>query len=90
MNNVEDIINLIEQNNKKSNFYTLGIGSGSSSNLIVNSAKAGSGKSEFVINSEDITKKVIALLKHSMRKTFLNFKFIYDETIVDKIIPDLN
>jgi hypothetical protein len=58
----DDVIGLIRQNAENNSVYSFGIGSGVSTNLIVNSAKAGNGTSYFISDGDNIKSKVISAL----------------------------
>jgi hypothetical protein len=55
-------------------FNILILGSGASTALIEDTAKAGNGKCDFVIKNEEINGKVIGLLKASLNRKFTKFE----------------
>ena len=63
--------------------YTIGIGSGCSKELITESAKAGKGKFEFISDNEDMTEKIISLLRSSLSPCLDNFELNYDKDLVE-------
>ena len=58
----EDVIGLIQRNAGNCSVHSFGVGSGVSTNLIVNSAKAGNGISYFISDGDNIKSKVISAL----------------------------
>jgi len=77
--NPEDVVNLIKSNNKKFTVHTFGIGSGVSTNLITECAKAGRGKHYFVNDkAEGLQRKVIdALCKAFEPSMAFDNQFLY-------------
>ena len=67
--------------------YTIGIGSGCSKELITEGAKAGKGKFEFISDNEDMTEKIISLLKSSVSPCLDNFELNYEKDLVEMIVP---
>ncbi|KAL1877688.1 hypothetical protein Plec18167_004654 [Paecilomyces lecythidis] len=62
------LFSLINEASEKNNvrFFPLGIGSGASSSLVEGIARAGNGFSQFVLEDEELDKKVIRMLKGAL------------------------
>ena len=86
---MNQVVQLIENNQKQAMLFSLGIGSGASQQLIVQSAKAGRGIHQFVSDGVDINNKVIGLLKVSMQKLLYDFQLNVDQSKVNAIVPDI-
>lgn len=73
--NSDQVILLIEKQNYNSRLHTFGIGSGASSYLVNESAKAGKGKS-FLVPDQDpsLSSKVIQTLKAACKPAFTSIK----------------
>jgi hypothetical protein len=84
------IIELISQNSQDCNVFTLGIGSGVSSEFIKESALKGHGIEEFVSDAKLIPEKTINLLKASLSKQYFDFKLEFDKNAISLMIPDPN
>lgn len=67
--------------------YSIGIGNGCSKELIIESAKAGKGKFEFIADNEDIADKIISLLNRSLTPCLSEFTLNYDKDVIEMIAP---
>lgn len=90
VSDTKKILGLIQRFSTTVNIYTLGIGSGASSELITQAAALGNGTSEMVNNNNLINEKVMQLLKSSLAKKYYNFVLTYNKNEVEKIVPDPN
>jgi hypothetical protein len=68
------VVDLIKENRGNSRVHSFGIGNGVDRNLIIQSAKAGNGVSEFVASGENMQVKVIDVLKSAMMPALCNWE----------------
>ncbi len=74
--------------NKKARTYSIGIGSGARSDLVINTARAGLGQYTFISNANDIIGGIVTLLKSAIMPGFVEFDLKYNKQDVEYIIPD--
>lgn len=73
--NTEDVVKLIDWNSHTSRLHTFGIGSGASSYLVKETARAGKGKSYLVPDQDpSLNSKVIQTLKTACKPAFTSLK----------------
>ena len=87
VSNVSSILSLINENNDLSRVYTIGVGNGCSREIIVEGAKLGKGKHEFIAENEDMNEKIIGLLEDSITPFLSDFKMTYDINLINIIAP---
>ena len=90
VDNVSKVCQEIRNNSKNARVYTIGIGNGCSRELIVEGAECGKGKSEFIMDNEDMNSKIISLLSDSLTPFITDFSFEYDTNVVEMISPNPN
>lgn len=78
--NTKQIVDLIRENRANSRVHTFGIGSGASTELIKEGAKAGLGHFSFIYDMNEIEKKVM----ESLQKDFLEYLSIESGEILDE------
>ncbi len=86
--NADQVINLVRENNKNARTFSIGIGSGCSTYLVKETAKAGFGVHEIVHSNDQVIGKVISLLKASTTPCLVDFKIEYPEDLIEFVIPD--
>ncbi|CAE1286563.1 unnamed protein product [Acanthosepion pharaonis] len=74
--NTKEVIDAVKSQTKESRFFTVGIGSGASTELVKGIARAGHGKAEFVMENDNLNKKVMSLLKLSMQPVVSNVSLV--------------
>lgn len=94
--NTKEVIDAVKSQTKESRFFTVGIGSGASTELVKGIARAGHGKAEFVMENDNLNKKVMSLLKLSMQPVVSNVSLVaksgqekFSFTPVPKHIPSI-
>lgn len=87
ISNTNQVLELIAKNNEQCRVYTIGIGNGCSQELIVEGARAGKGKHEFIGDNEDMNAKIIGLLQDSLTPFLTDIKLEYDKNIVEMMSP---
>lgn len=87
VSDVVNILTLIAENNDLSKVYTIGVGNGCSREIIVEGAKLGKGKHEFISETEDMNEKIIGLLEDSITPFLSDFKMNYDTNLINIIAP---
>ena len=93
--NTEEVIESVKSQATEARFFTIGIGSGASTELVKGIARAGKGKAEFVMENDNLNKKVMSLLKLSMQPVVNNVSLtVKDEdkftfTTVPKHVPSI-
>ena len=90
VSNPDSVISLARKNSKSCRTYTIGVGSGASSYLVREIAKHGRGKHIMIKESNMIAEKVIGLLQVSLSPVLDDFKFKFDEEIVEFMTPGPN
>ena len=75
---------------KKCRTYTIGVGNGASPYLVKEIAKNGRGKYELILDSKNLAAKVVYLLQSSLTPILDDFKFKFNEDVVDFMIPGIN
>jgi len=88
--NPDSVIKLARIHNKNCRTFTIGVGSGASSYLVREIAKHGRGKHIMIKESNMIAEKVIGLLQVSLSPVLDDFKFKFDEEIVEFMTPGPN
>lgn len=69
--------------------FTLGVGDGCSTELIKSAANAGRGAYEFVNDNEDVSSKIISLLKSAISPNITEFSLKHENlSMVTHTIPD--
>ena len=88
--NTNEVLDLVKQNSNKAQVFTVGIGSGCSAELITKTAYYGRGKHEFVVDSQEISEKVVSLLDSSLSPCLSDFSFHADnfDAIVKNVSPN--
>eukprot|EP00347_Sterkiella_histriomuscorum_P019333 403342045 len=84
----QKLIDMIKTNRSKTTVHSFGIGDGVSTELIKDSASAGNGHYSFIIEPEEIERKVL----QALQKDFLDYVIVKDINILDqnkKIIEHL-
>lgn len=87
VSNVNDVLSLIGEYNEVCRVYTIGIGNGCSREIIVEGAKLGKGKHEFIAENEDMNEKIISLLEDSITPFLSDFKMNYDKNLISIVAP---
>ena len=87
VSNVNSILALIAEHNDFSRIYTIGVGNGCSRDIIVEGAKIGKGKHEFIAENEDMNDKIVGLLEDSITPFLTDFKMSYDKELINIITP---
>ena len=59
------------------------LGDGCSSEVIIEGAKSGKGKHEFIAENEDMNEKIIGLLEDSITPFLSSFQMTYDKNLID-------
>uniref|UniRef100_A0A0G4H2C1 VWFA domain-containing protein n=1 Tax=Chromera velia CCMP2878 TaxID=1169474 RepID=A0A0G4H2C1_9ALVE len=72
--NTNDMIDLAQRYRNKARVFTLGIGSGVSTELVAGLARAGRGDSRFVQDGEDVRSQVVGLLKRSLQPSLSDLR----------------
>ena len=85
--NVDTLLSLILRNNEESRIYTIGIGNGCSREIIMEGARLGKGKYEFIADNEDMNQKIITLLEDSITPFLSEFSVSYDKELIEMISP---
>lgn len=92
----KNVIAAIKSQAKEARFFAVGIGSGSSTELVKGIARAGNGKAVFVMENDNLNKKVMSLLKLSMQPVANNMSLVakdasdkFSFTAVPKSIPSI-
>jgi len=87
VSNVVSVLSLIAEFNDLCRIYTIGVGNGCSREIIVEGAKLGKGKHEFIAENEDMNEKIINLLEDSITPFLSNFQMVYDKTLIEIVAP---
>ncbi|CAG8558080.1 9226_t:CDS:10 [Funneliformis caledonium] len=81
--NVEQVVELIREKEEKKKddlrLFSLGIGDSVSHNLVESVARAGKGYAQFVTNNERMDKKVIGMLKNSLKPPIKDYKITWTD-----------
>jgi len=90
VSNTNQVIKLIDDNHFIGKVYTVGIGNGCSPELIKEGARAGRGYHEFVGDNENLSEKVILLLRKSMETPLKDIKLTGDnfDNVVEKVVSE--
>ena len=90
ISNTNEVLDLVKENSNKAQVFTVGIGSGCSAELITKTAYYGRGKHEFVVDSQEISEKVVSLLDSSLSPCLSDFSFHADnfDAIVKNVSPN--
>jgi len=90
VDNTKEVLEFIKQNQKNQRVFSIGIGSGCSTELIKESARVGYGTYEFVGDDEDVNEKVIHLLKNSISPYITDFSLEFeDKSMVSYTVPNV-
>ena len=81
VSNPNSVINLIKKNAYNTRVHAFGIGSGASRYLVKNCALTGKGDSQFVVEGEDLTPKVVASLRKATLGACTNAKLVWPSGI---------
>lgn len=87
ISNTNKVLELIAKYNDDGRVYMIGIGNGCSRELIIEGAKAGKGRHEFIGDGEDMNAKILGLLQDSLTPFLTDIKLEYDEKVVEMITP---
>ena len=86
--NTEKVIQMVGRNCQYSRVHTIGIGSGSSAELIEGCAKKGKGSHVFIDDTEDASEKIIQLLTDSLSPVISKAVLQFDRELVESVIPN--
>ena len=68
----------------------IGIGKEASEEFIIEGARIGGGKSEFLLDEETCHEKLINMLKYTRKIQYDSVQLFFDEEKIDKIFPNPN
>ncbi|KAL4467880.1 hypothetical protein ABPG74_013215 [Tetrahymena malaccensis] len=83
----EQVVKLIQKNNKFSRVHSIGFGSGADQYLINQSAIAGKGISKIVDLKCDLSEVIIDMLSLCITPTFDDFNIVFDKSVFDSTYP---